>query len=274
MRGVYDRLLAIPEEIDAETTIRELAIEEAALKEEIQRYEAEMREREAQEHISVEGGEEWATLEIPEDATEAVDGWLSELESYETGRAARAEVRKTLEHIRKDGGLDFDRLVHLMGDEAAGKLRKKLGNFYFTSKKALSEGRGLPLDVLARLWWLGKGTLGEMMAPLVFVRDIANLFVSDYRYRATPLDEIDGSIERLARMSRRAMEEDKEMDWTKFARESTNAAGGLLGIPSRQIIATVRGIDNAIDKWDERGPWERLFGTPMDILMGPVREKR
>jgi len=47
-----------------------------------------------------------------------------------------------------------------------------------------------------------------------------------------------------------------------------------LGIPSRQIIATVRGIDNAIDKWDERGPWERLLGTPMDILMGPVREKR
>ena len=129
-------------------------------------------------------------------------------------------------------------------------------------------------SLLARLWWAGKGTLGEMMAPLVFVRDVANLFVTDYRYRATPLDEIGGSIERLVRMSRRAMDEDKEMDWTKFAKESTNAAGGLLGLPSRQIIATIRGIDNAIDKWDERGPWERLFGTPMDILMGPVKEKR
>ena len=32
--------------------------------------------------------------------------------------------------------------------EAVGELRKKLGNFYFTSRKALSEGRGLPLDVL------------------------------------------------------------------------------------------------------------------------------
>ena len=149
MRGVYDRLLAMPEEIDAETTIRELAVEEAALKEEIQRHEAEMREREAQERISAEGGEEWASLEIPEDAMEAVDSWLSELESYEIGRAARAEVRKTLDYIREEGGLNFDRLVHLMGDEAAGELRKKLGNFYFTSKKALSEGRGLPLDVLA-----------------------------------------------------------------------------------------------------------------------------
>ena len=129
-------------------------------------------------------------------------------------------------------------------------------------------------SLLARLWWAGKGTLGEMMAPLVFVRDVANLFVTDYRYRATPLDEIGGSIERLVRMSRRSMDEDKEMDWTKFAKESTNAAGGLLGLPSRQIIATIRGIDNAIDKWDERGPWERLFGTPMDILMGPVKEKR
>ena len=149
MRGVYDRLLAMPEEIDAETTVRELAVEEAALKEEIQRYEAEMREREAQERISAEGREEWATLEIPESAMEDVDGWLSELESYETGRAARAKVRKTLEYIREEGGLNFDRLVHLMGDEAAGELRKKLGNFYFTSRKALSEGRGLPLDVLA-----------------------------------------------------------------------------------------------------------------------------
>ena len=45
MRGVYDRLLAMPEEIDAETTIRELAVEEAALKEEIQRHEQEARER-------------------------------------------------------------------------------------------------------------------------------------------------------------------------------------------------------------------------------------
>lgn len=45
MRGVYDRLLAMPEEIDAETTIQELAVEEAALKEEIQRHEQEARER-------------------------------------------------------------------------------------------------------------------------------------------------------------------------------------------------------------------------------------
>lgn len=140
--------------------------------------------------------------------------------------------------------------------------------------RAFGSGDDDDEGVLAQLWWLGKGTLGEMMSPLVFVRDVANLFVNDYRYRATPLDEIGGSIERLVRMSRRAMEEDKEMDWARFAKESTNAAGGLLGIPSRQIIATVRGIDNAIDKWDERGPWERLAGTPMDILMGPVREKR
>ena len=45
--------------------------------------------------------------------------------------------------------MNFERLAFLMGDEAAGELRKKLGNFYFTSKKALFEGRGLPLDVLA-----------------------------------------------------------------------------------------------------------------------------
>ena len=45
MRSVYDRLLAMPEEIDAETTIRELAVEEAALREEIQRHEQEARER-------------------------------------------------------------------------------------------------------------------------------------------------------------------------------------------------------------------------------------
>ena len=150
MRGVYDRLLAMPEEIDAETTVRELAVEEAALKEEIQRHEAEMREWEAQERISAEGGEDWASLEIPENAAEAVDGWLQSLESYEIGRAARAEVRKTLDYIREEGGLNFERLAFLMGDEAAGELRKKLGNFYFTSKKALAEGRGLPLDVLAK----------------------------------------------------------------------------------------------------------------------------
>ena len=81
VRGVFDRMLAMPEEIDAETTVRELAVEEAALKEEIQRHEAVMREREAQEQISVEGGEGWASLEIPEGAAENVDGWLRELES-------------------------------------------------------------------------------------------------------------------------------------------------------------------------------------------------
>ena len=79
----------------------------------------------------------------------SVNGWLRELKSYEIGRAARAEVRKTLEYIQEEGGLNFNRLVHLMGNEAAGELRKKLGNFYFTSKKAFEEGRGLPLDVLA-----------------------------------------------------------------------------------------------------------------------------
>ena len=29
-----------------------------------------------------------------------MDGWLSELESYEIGRAARTEVRKTLDYMR------------------------------------------------------------------------------------------------------------------------------------------------------------------------------
>lgn len=87
---------------------------------------------------------------------------------------------------------------------------------------------------------------------MVFVRDFTNLFVSDYRYRATALDKIGGSIERLGRLSKRAME--KTRGWTEEVRQGDDARGGRTPWAlSKRIIATVRGIDNAIKKWDERG---------------------
>ena len=111
MRGVYDRLLAMPEEIDAETTIRELAVEEAALKEEIQRHEQEARER-ANEVKSayregVKAGREAEAerlAEFKKEAAERLAGFkdkaaakLNRLKEEAAGKLDELEVKRRLQ---------------------------------------------------------------------------------------------------------------------------------------------------------------------------------
>jgi hypothetical protein len=125
---------------------------------------------------------------------------------------------------------------------------------------------------LAWLWWLGKSTLSEMTAPLVGFRDLANLVFDDYSYRSTPLDELGKSLERMIKMVKRAADDDKEMDWEKFTKESITLTGPVFGLPSKQVLASWNGFFEAMEQWDEREGFGGVLSTAWDVLMGPVKK--
>ena len=190
MRDIYARLLATPEEITAETTVQELAVENAAIKEEIKRYQAELRERSEQEQLGDEAPDEWSFYEVPEDAEEAVTGWLGQLEEYEFKRNAHEAVQNVARIIRENGGLRFGDFIVQLGEDLARDVRKRWpGLFRNTTdgpQLALDvltetlQAHGINLDVQGLVDWLQENVneVAKKPAPLVEVNtDTLNALV-------------------------------------------------------------------------------------------------
>lgn len=144
MRDIYARLLATDEEITAETTVQELAVEDAAIHDEIRRCQAELRERSEQEQLGYEAPDEWSFYEVPEDAEEAVTGWLGQLEEYEFKRNAHEAVQNVARLIRENGGLRFGDFIEQLGEDLARDVRKRWPGLF----RNTTEGPQLALDVL------------------------------------------------------------------------------------------------------------------------------
>jgi hypothetical protein len=121
-------------------------------------------------------------------------------------------------------------------------------------------------------WWIGSGTLSEMMSPLVFVRD-----VFDYVSGARPVDfPLLGSTFRNAKKivdaAGDAFDKDENVDIGELAEAVVEVAGTAMGLPSKQILASWRGSIRAMEEWNERSPAEKLFKTPWNLLMGPGKK--
>ena len=121
-------------------------------------------------------------------------------------------------------------------------------------------------------WWLGKGSLGEMIRPLVGLDWLwkAADRASNGKFRGMELSELEDTFGALlARISKQG-----DKDWGGVARDATELAGALFGFPTKQVLTTYRGAISAMDKWSQRNALEKAALTPFEILMGPGRRPK
>jgi hypothetical protein len=123
------------------------------------------------------------------------------------------------------------------------------------------------------LWFLGKGTISEMMRPLVGVKDIFDMATGTQSIDVPTLGDGIRGIKNLLEEIDDASEYG-EVDYGQMARAGIEAAGPLVALPSKQILASWRGTIRAMSDWDRRSTTEKIFKTPWDILMGPPPKRK
>jgi hypothetical protein len=118
------------------------------------------------------------------------------------------------------------------------------------------------------LWFLGKGTVSEMMRPLVGLKDLFDMVTGTEAVDVPTLDDAIRGVKNLIDTVDESFE-DGDVNWDALARSGLEVSGPLAAIPSKQIRATWRGTVKAMAEWDKRTVVERIVKTPWDMLMGP-----
>jgi hypothetical protein len=118
------------------------------------------------------------------------------------------------------------------------------------------------------LWFLGKGTISEMLRPLVGVKDLFDWTMGTERVDMPTLGDSIRGLKDFVETVNDSID-DGDVDWSRLTRDSLELSGPLFAVPSKQIRASWRGILKAMEEWDKRGSVEKALRTPWDILMGP-----
>jgi hypothetical protein len=167
------------------------------------------------------------------------------------------------EYLKGHGVKDFPRLAaHVL----------TVYTFPFLLGALLSRDSGDDDDGL--FWWFGKGTVGEMLSPLVGLGAVFD-YISGNRSATIPvIGDAMRNAKKIVDLVAEGRAEDKDMNWGGLTRETIDLAGPLAALPSKQILASYRGILAAMEKWNERSGFEKMTLTPWDVLMGPERRWR
>jgi hypothetical protein len=140
------------------------------------------------------------------------------------------------------------------------------------TNRALGNGNGDEDDedkgYLPFLWFLGKGTVSEMMRPLVGVKDLFDMATGTETIDMPTLGDGIHGIKNLIYTVDEAFD-DGEVDFGRLTRATIESAGPLFALPSKQIRASWGGTLKAMENWDRRSTTEKVLKTPWDILMGP-----
>jgi hypothetical protein len=123
------------------------------------------------------------------------------------------------------------------------------------------------------LWFLGKGTISEMIRPLVGVKELF-----DWTTGSEPVDmpTLGDAIRGLKDFVETVDDsfEEGEVDWSELTRTGIEVSGPLFAMPSKQIRASWRGTLKAMEEWNRRNAMRKIFQTPWDVLMGPGPRKK
>jgi hypothetical protein len=140
--------------------------------------------------------------------------------------------------------------------------------YLITNRRLKDDGDDEDDENESWLWFLGKGTISEMMRPLVGVKDLFDMVTGTETIDMPTIGDGLRGIKNFVETVNESYQDDEGVDWSNLIRSSIEVSGPLFALPSKQIRASWKGTLKAMEKWDERSRLERLVKTPWDILMG------
>lgn len=117
-----------------------------------------------------------------------------------------------------------------------------------------------PDDILR---WALTSTLQYSSLQLILVRDIMNAATTGYSYRMSPMADAGASIGRVMGDIGKTIAwglGGEEPDWSKVPGHLVEASGPVLGLPSKQIMRTVRGLSRMGE--NDWNPWDLVMPKP------------